>query len=170
MKRILIDNKQEDLKKIAYSIPWKSDTVCFNFKHPEIFVLDSEIEELQDEGSVETLVIGCKLVDYSFISKMNNLRQLYIYSGDNIYDLNFIENLVCLQQICICNSHVESIQPIANLIKNKKEKHTNSKEFKEKLECDIEGIYIETDRCSVNEEELDFSGIYIGEIKIRKMK
>ena len=52
MKRILIDNKQEDLKQIAYSIPWKSDTVC-------------------------------------------------------------------LQQICICNSHVESIQPIANLIKNK---------------------------------------------------
>ena len=51
MKRILIDNKQEDLKQIAYSIPWKSDTVC-------------------------------------------------------------------LQQICICNSHVESIQPIANLIKN----------------------------------------------------
>lgn len=103
MKRILIDNKQEDLKQIAYSIPWKSDTVC-------------------------------------------------------------------LQQICICNSHVESIQPIANLIKNKKEKYANSKEFKEKLECDIEGIYIETDRCSVNEEELDFSGIYIGEIKIRKMK
>lgn len=30
--------------------------------------------------------------------------------------------------------------------------------------------YIETDRCSVNEEELDFSGIYIGEIKIRKTK
>ena len=119
---------------------------------------------------METLVIGCKLVDYSFISKMNNLRQLYIYSGDNIYDLNFIENLVCLRQICICNSHVESIQPIANLIKNKKEKHANSKEFKEKLECDIEGIYIETDRCSVNEEELDFSGIYIGEIKIRKTK
>ena len=98
-----MDNKQEDLKQIAYSIPWKSDTVC-------------------------------------------------------------------LQQICICNSHVESIQPITNLIKNKKEKHANSKEFKEKLECDIEGIYIETDRCSVNEEELDFSGIYIGEIKIRKTK
>lgn len=103
MKRILIDNKQEDLKQIAYSIPWKSDAVC-------------------------------------------------------------------LQQICICNSHVESIQPIANLIKNKKEKHANSKEFKGKLESDIEGIYIETDRCSVNEEELDFSGIYIGEIKIRKTK
>lgn len=78
MKRILIDKKQEDLKQIAYSIPWKSDTVC-------------------------------------------------------------------LRQICICNSHVESIQPITNLIKNKKEKHANSKEFKEKLECDIEGIYIETD-------------------------
>ena len=55
MKRILIDNKQEDLKQIAYSIPWKSDTVC-------------------------------------------------------------------LRQICICNSHVESIQPITNLIKNKKRK------------------------------------------------
>ena len=59
MKRILIDNKQEDLKQIAYSIPWKSDTVC-------------------------------------------------------------------LQQICICNSHVESIQPIANLIKNKKSKGLKS--------------------------------------------
>ena len=44
------------------------------------------------------------------------------------------------------------------------EAEENLKEFKEKLECDIEGIYIETDRCSVNEEELDFSGIYIGEI------
>ena len=27
----IIDQKQEDLKQIAYSIPWKSDTVCFNF-------------------------------------------------------------------------------------------------------------------------------------------
>ena len=47
---------------------------------------------------------------------------------------------------------------IINLIKNKIEYHANSKEFKEKLECDIEGIYIETDRCSVNEEELAKGG------------
>ncbi len=34
----------------------------------------------------------------------------------------------------------------------------------------LKGFILKTDRCSVNEEELDFSGIYIGEIKIRKTK
>ena len=75
MKRILIDNKQEDLKQIAYSIPWKSDTVC-------------------------------------------------------------------LQQICICNPHVESIQPITNLIKNKKEKHANSKSLRKNWNVILKGFIL----------------------------
>lgn len=75
MKRILIDNKQEDLKQIAYSIPWKSDTVC-------------------------------------------------------------------LQQICICNSHVESIQPIANLIKIKKKNMLIAKSLRKNWNVILKGFIL----------------------------
>lgn len=75
MKRILIDNKQEDLKQIAYSIPWKSDTVC-------------------------------------------------------------------LQQICICNSHVESVQPIANLIKKKKKNMLIAKSLRKNWNVILKGFIL----------------------------
>ena len=75
MKRILIDNKQEDLKQIAYSIPWKSDTVC-------------------------------------------------------------------LQQSCICNSHVESIQPIANLIKIKKKNMLIAKSLRKNWNVILKGFIL----------------------------
>lgn len=75
MKRILIDNKQEDLKQIAYSIPWKSDTVC-------------------------------------------------------------------LRQICICNSHVESIQPITNLIKIKKKNMLIAKSLRKNWNVILKGFIL----------------------------
>lgn len=58
---------------------------CFNFNAPDEHFRADEIEKIGDKSKIETLVIGCDLPDYDFISDMVNLRQLYIYSGGN-YD------------------------------------------------------------------------------------
>ena len=68
--RLLIDT--EDRKKFMYMLPWKSDGTCFNFKEPTKTISpDVAIKDPKNE----------------FISKMDNLEQLYIYKGANIYDV-----------------------------------------------------------------------------------
>ena len=75
--RILIDTEKR--KNIAYPLPWNSTGTCFNFKAPTRTV-PPEYKPRKPENIV-TLVINCKLQDYGFISKMENLEQLYIYDG-----------------------------------------------------------------------------------------
>lgn len=84
MRRVLVDNRMVDLKECAYGFPWRYDATCYNFKAPDELILASEVGNIINPLDIEVLVIKCDLEDYSFISKMKNLRQLYVYCGENI--------------------------------------------------------------------------------------
>ena len=58
MRRILIENNMVDPKKCSYGFPWKSDSICINFRMPEECVLTSDIDKITDKDNIETLVIG----------------------------------------------------------------------------------------------------------------
>ena len=62
----------------------------------------------------------CDLDDYSFISQMHNLEQLYIYVGENLDNISFVTELKNLRQIYIAESHIESITPLADLLYKQK--------------------------------------------------
>lgn len=165
MRRILIDSSKIDPRGCSYGFPWDHDSVCYNFNSPEEFVLDKDINQLDDKEDIETLVIGCNLDDYSFISDMKNLHQLYIYSGEKVINLCFLENLVNLQQLYIANSHIQTLEKLVMLIRKQKEMF-DEMEPKERIVFGLEAVCIETDCNNIDGTALLEPELYISEIKI----
>lgn len=150
MRRILIAEEPCS----SFGLPWKGDAPCFNFKAPDEHFRADEIENIGDKSEIETLVIGCDLPDYDFISDMVNLRQLYIYSGENINDLSFIKKLVCLRQLYLAQSHIGSLEPLAVLTAEKSRLYgENPENIENILKYAFEAVCIRSDRldCDPND-------------------
>ena len=86
---LLSENNGLTTEQFALGFPWKHDSVCYNFNFPKEVITKEEIADI-DYDNIVTLVIGCDLDDYSFISQMDNLKQLYIYVGDNLDNISFV--------------------------------------------------------------------------------
>ncbi len=127
MKSLLIEKLRKDPYQYAFSFPWRFDSICLNFKWPDTCISINEIDDIKNKEEIEALVIGCNLLDYSFIEDLKNLQQLYIYKGKNIYNLDFIRNLTSLNQLYITNSNINSLDKLAELIK--KQKNENDEGF-----------------------------------------
>lgn len=113
--RVLIDT--EARRNMMYLLPWASDGICFNFKSSTKVIYP--YSAICKPEKVETLVINCDLSSCEFISSMVNLTQLYIYKGNNVSDLGFLKNLVKLRQLCVLDSHIESLRSLVELIDSK---------------------------------------------------
>lgn len=164
--RILID--KENRLDIAYPMPWKSDATCFNFKSPEKVIHPEEIlEKIIKPEKIESLVIACDLEDYSFINKMTNITQLYIYSAKNIEDLEFIKGLVKIRQLCLGNINVASLDGLVNLIDLKYQKYKEIEEindFEGRITYGFEGVYIQSNKYEGDGTELIKPNICRGDI------
>ncbi len=168
--RILIDEK-DNLKNRAYFLPWSSEVTCHNFKAPGKLVHPANLDCIKRPSYVETLVIGCDIPDYSFIGKMKNLSQLYIYTGGNITDLTFVENLVKLKQLCILGSHITTLESLKKLIEAKYTLYKElpkDEEFREGLKLSFEGVCIQTDACDSDGLELLKPDICFTDIIVNK--
>lgn len=120
MRRILIENHELDLEQASYGLPWGHDSICYNFNSPNELVLETEIQNIETLSQIEALVIGCDLDDYSFIEDMSELRQLYIYTGNNITNLSFLSNLQDLRQLYIAGSNIDSLDGLIKLLQKQK--------------------------------------------------
>lgn len=167
MKRILIDKIERDLQNLHYGLPWKYDATCFNFRPAKEQVHVSEIDSIKKKD-VESLIIGCDLEDYSFISDMTNLKQLYIYSGQNITELDFVKNLVNLTQLFIADSKVESVEGVVELLKKKARIIDEDPNPGRRILRQIEAVCIETESEKVTEQELEAANPYFAEIIVKK--
>ena len=153
MRRILIENEYINPRECSYGFPWASDGPCYNFKSPNECVKSSEIDNIENLEDVETLVIGCDLQDYGFISKYKKLTQLYIYTGSNITDLSFIETLYKVRQLYIGKSKVSSLEPLDRLVKEKGRLIQETEDLWTRISYGMEGVYIDS------EEELDIASV-----------
>lgn len=145
MKRILIENSIIDPQKCSFGFPWESDVPCFNFRMPEEYLSAADIDKIVDKNDIETLVIGCDLDSYEFISDMVNLKYLYIYTGANVKNLNFAEKLVKLRQLYIADTHISDLSPLYPLMKEKEQLIMNEPDIIKRTDYIIEGICIDTD-------------------------
>lgn len=151
MRRILIAEKPGS----SYGMPWKGDAPCFNFNMPDEHFRADEIENIGDRSEIETLVIGCDLPDYAFISDMINLQQLYIYSGENLSDLSFIEGLICLRQLYIAESHIASLDAFVALTAEKSRLYGESPKGIERiLKYVFEAVCIRSDHLDCDPNDL----------------
>ncbi|MBQ9870797.1 MAG: hypothetical protein IJM27_02605 [Eubacterium sp.] len=167
--RILIDDKE--VKDRMYPLPWYSDAVCYNFRCPDKQIYPDGIKDIKRPSYVETLVIACNLDDYYFISRMKNLTQLYIYTGENIKELSFLENLLKLRQLCVLGSHITTLEHLRKLIDRKYEIYKGSSEDEElqvRLTYGFEGICIMTDAYDSDATELIKDGISRDDIRVNQ--
>lgn len=168
--RILIDDGHDvDIRDRVYQLPWYNDSTCFSFAAPDRQIYPEEINVIKRPSYVESLVIACDLKEYSFISRMKNLRQLYIYEGSNLFELSFLEQLVKLNQLCIFNSHVCSLDSLKRLIQRKRALLQNTPE-KEKLKAqfkyEFDGICVYTDIYDSDGSELLMKDICRDDIRV----
>ena len=167
MRKILIDKINRDPKECAYSFPWRHDSNCYNFRVPEECVTADSLSSIEDMADIESLVIGCDLSDYSFIKEMVNLRQLYIYSGENIYSLDFIKTLTKLNYLYICSSHIESLEPLIILMKEQKRLFDLEEDIHKRLFMMLSAVCIDSDR-DLDGKILKEPGRYASEIIINR--
>lgn len=168
MRKILIDNNQIiNPRECTYGFPWRHDATCFNFRTPDEFISYHDISNIPDKSDIETLVIGCDLDDYDFISDMAKLRQLYIYSGGKISNIDFVKDLINLKQLYISRSHIESLDGLVKLIEEKRRKIDTEADLWKRIELGMEGICIESDCDSLDGKELLETNIYISEVIIK---
>ncbi len=168
MSYIQIYPKGKKLNNEVYRMPWSSDAICYNFNEPEIFIPDDAIDEMiTDPLDVETLVVTADLKDYSFISEMKNLTQLYLYNAREFWNLNIIRDLVNLRQICIMHSKVICIDGLNTLLMNKKKLiDLASNDFGARIGYGIEGIRIHSDESSLRYTPPYTYGVHIGEMTL----
>lgn len=165
--RVLIDT--EDRRNMRYLLPWASDGTCFNFKAPTKVIYP--YSAICEPEKVETLVINCDLPSYEFISSMVNLTQLYIYKGKNISDLGFLKNLVKLRQLCVLDSHIESLQSLVELIDLKYKcckEVSEENNFLGRIIYGFEGVCIQSDTYHGDGSELLKADICSNDILVNK--
>ena len=170
MRRILIEKEMIDPKHCSYGFPWKSDVPCFNFRMPEECILAEDIDKITDKDNIETLVIGCDLDSYDFISDMVNLRFLYIYKGSNVKTLGFVEKLVWLDQLYIADTHISDISPLYPLVIEKERLMKKEPNLMRGTDYMISGICIKTDKEIEDAYKLLDAGVYISELIIGEKK
>ncbi len=165
MRRILIAGQ----KISSYGLPWDNDTACYNFRAPDEFICAKDACGIGGRDEIETLVTACELPDYSFVSDMVNLRQLYIYQGGSITDISFIEGLLYLRQLMIDRSHIESLAPLARLIGEKTRLYRAKPDLDGILKYKFEGIYIQSDKFDCDPREfIDDNTEYTSDFIVNK--
>ena len=163
MRKILIEKENADPKTCSFGFPWKHDSICYNFNMPDECVSADNVAEITAPENIGTLVIGCDLTDYSFIASMTNLNQLYIYSSANITSLDFVKKLNKLRQLYITDSHIASLDPLVELIKERKRAFDAETDVSKRLFMMIDGICINSDK-ELDGKVLKEPGFYITEI------
>lgn len=154
---------------MVYLLPWASDGTCFNFKSPTKVIYPCSA--ICEPEKVETLVVNCDLPSYGFISSMVNLTQLYIYKGNNVSDLGFLKNLVKLRQLCVLDSHIESLQSIVELIDSKYKCYKElpeEKNFLGRITYGFEGVCIQSKAYHGDGSELLKADICSSDILVNK--
>ena len=117
-------------------------------------ILPRDIKALGDKNDIETLVIACELSDHSFISELKRLRQLYIYTGDKINDLSFIEGLVELRELCLFDTHIASLEPLVKLAEEKSRLYNETEDIMRRIDYTFEGVCIMSDKPDIHPRDL----------------
>lgn len=162
MRSILVDKKFVDLKSCSYGFPWDYDANCYNFKIPTEFVLNTDVHNITNPLEITTIVLGCDFDNYDFISKMTNLRQLYIYSGKNIVNLDFIKELINLNHIYISESGIIELDGLVELLKMQKSVREGLTGM-EKVLFGLEAICVKSSE-ELKGEQLLVQGMYVSGI------
>lgn len=149
-KTIWITDQEVDTKTMSFQVPWYRTSAAFNMLQPNVAINISKYrgnEWLEQLGEVDDIVgifFDCDLEEesYQFLYELNHLQQLYFYTARNLSDIGFVANMTTLKNLCIYNSSIEQIAPIAELLFKQKEKQKTTNDFFEKLSYQLDNLAI----------------------------
>lgn len=109
----------------SFSVPWEQTAFAFNMKLPEVFL---EPEDLKDEKLMEQIcsfhVVGCYVLtsidDYSFISRLPDLFDIYLANATELKNLSFLSELGNWSMLYIDGAHLQDLNAIAESAKIKR--------------------------------------------------
>lgn len=166
MRSILIAN--EPVR--GFPMPWRYDGTCYGFLSPTERLCRDELDKIGDGTDVEGLIICEDLPDYGFIAELLNLRQLYIYTGKILKDMEFVRPLTRLQNLYIRDSHISSIEPFEALAAEKTRLlEEANRDTKSIFTYCVRGVYIGSDLLDCDIEALKkYPVLYFKEFHIKK--
>ncbi len=79
-------------------VPWRKTGTAMNMKLPRVMITPEDLENADiREAMRKCTLVGCyiftALSDYSFLSELKKLRDIFILHGENIKDLEFVRPL-----------------------------------------------------------------------------
>lgn len=124
-KRLLITDKEVDIRKKSYKIPWNSNAAAFNMHFPKTSININANDDIDLEtklGNLEeitTIFIECSLKkeEYNFLKKLKNIEQIYISEAKELDNIEFISDKGKLQDLCITYSKISDLCPLVKLMK-----------------------------------------------------
>lgn len=134
-RSILIADEDVYLNNMALGVPWESTASAFNMRTPketlnvkQYQTAEEWQEALGDLDTIEAVWLVCDLEekDYDFLSKLPNIRQLYIYTGEKLSNMNFVKDMVYLKHLFINHSNISDVTPLAELLKNQEQKRASA--------------------------------------------
>lgn len=108
-----------------------------NIKNPE---WEQSLGEL--ESNITSLYIDVELLGYDFLKRLINIENLYISSATNMYNIDFIRSLSRLKNIFIANSHIESLQPLIDILQLQSKLREKESDFMKSLKYKLKNVAI----------------------------
>ncbi len=146
---ILIIDKDVDMSNVSYSIPWNATASAFNMKTPNESINiknnpETWLEMLGDLDEITSLFLACDLKEeeYEFLEKLHHVQQLYMYTAENVTNMNFIKNMIYLNDLYICDSKISDVTPLVELLKTQEEKRSTVKNWIEKEKMTLRNLAI----------------------------
>ena len=132
-KYISIGITEGGVPNTVIRIPWESTGQAYNMCTPSVYIAP---EDLKDEEIMNKImsykVLGCyifvPLADYNFLSDLSDLQDLFIANGDNIRELNFMENLTKCRMLFLQNTKLKNLDVLLQL-------NTRSEALFDRLQC-----------------------------------
>ncbi len=107
------------------SVPWVQTSHAFNMKLPDVYLTpedleDSAIMEKISSFKVVGFYIWAQLSNYEFLSRFPHIRDLNIFKGEKIENLDFLYNLKECSMFFLKNAKIQNINPILDVHKTVK--------------------------------------------------
>ncbi len=104
----------------SIAVPWKRTGHAFNMRTPDVYMTeqdlhDPQIRELMRRFHVDGCYLFTPLEDYTILGELTELRDLTIYRGDNLTDLDFLTKMPKLHMFYLQYATLDNLDPLFSM-------------------------------------------------------
>lgn len=117
---VSIGIEAENCNRSVNWVPWQSMADAFNMKTPTVYLTPEDLEDPEFWSLVEDMTVAgfyayAPLKDYAVLSRLTELRDVYLEFGDDILDLEFLRPLTNLRMFYVENACLSDLEVLLDL-------------------------------------------------------